>query len=70
MLYLACTTRDNILILTEFTLISSDFLYGKIKYKSENLGRELDFENYIALILSNHEQSIFEDTISRWRKKT
>ena len=65
MLYLACTTRDNIIILSEFTLISSDFLYGRMKYKSENLGRELDFENYLALILSNYEQSIIEDTISR-----
>jgi hypothetical protein len=65
MLYLTCTTRDNIVIFSEFTLQSSDFLYGKIKYKSENQGRETDFENYLALILSNSEQNMFEEVISR-----
>ncbi len=65
MLYLTCTTRDNIMIFSEFTLQSSDFLYGKIKYKSENQGRETDFENYLALILSSSEQNVFEEVISR-----
>ena len=64
--YLACTTRDNILILSEFTLVSSDFLYGKIKYKSENQCRESDFENYLTLILSScGEQDSAEETIAR-----
>jgi hypothetical protein len=53
------------MIFSEFTLQSSDFLYGKIKYKSENQGREADFENYLALILSNSEQNLFEEVISR-----
>ena len=54
------------MIFSEFTLQSSDFLYGKIKYKSENQGRETDFENYLALILSSSEQNMFEEVISRW----
>ncbi len=65
MLYLACTTRDNIMIFSELALQSSDFLYGKIKYKSENQGRETDFENYLTLILSSSEQNMFEEVISR-----
>lgn len=65
MLYLACTTRDNIMIFSELSLQSSDFLYGKIKYKSENQGRETDFENYLTLILSSSEQNMFEEVISR-----
>jgi hypothetical protein len=47
------------------TLISNDFLYGKLKYKSENKGREVDFENYLTMILSNAEASSEEDIISR-----
>lgn len=64
-MYLSCTTRDNIIILAELTLISNDFLYGKLKYKSENKGREVDFENYLTMILSNAEASSEEDIISR-----
>ncbi len=65
MFYLACTTRDNILILSEFTLINSDFLYGKIKYKSENQCREVEFENYLNFILSSCDQEEIEETIAR-----
>lgn len=64
-MYLSCTTRDNIIILAELTLVSSDFLYGKLKYKSENKGREIDFENYLTLILSNIEEKSTEEIISR-----
>ncbi len=64
-MYLACTTRDNILILTELTMVNSDYLYGKIKYKSENTSRQVDFENFLTLILSSCEQETVEETISR-----
>ena len=32
-LYLSCITKDNILILSELTLLNTNFIYGKIKYK-------------------------------------
>lgn len=64
-MYLSCTTRDNIIILAELTLVSNDFLYGKLKYKSENQAREIDFENYLTLILSNVETNNVEEVISR-----
>jgi hypothetical protein len=51
--------------LAELTLFSSDFLYGKLKYKSENKEREIDFENYLTLILSNIEEKSVEEIISR-----
>jgi len=47
------------------TLVSSDHLYGKLKYKSEGKGNEIDFENYITLILSNVENNVVEDVICR-----
>jgi hypothetical protein len=47
------------------TLINSDALYAKIKYKSENQGREIDFENYLMLILSSCENNLIEETICR-----
>jgi len=46
-------------------LVSNDFLYGKLKYKSENQAREIDFENYLTLILSNVETNNVEEVISR-----
>lgn len=64
-MYLTCTTRDNIIILAELTLVSSDFLYGKLKYKSENKGREVDFENYLTMVLSDVETNNVEEIISR-----
>ncbi len=45
--------------------MSSDNLYGKLKYKSEGKGNEIDFENYITLILSNNENNVIEDVICR-----
>ena len=51
-LYLSATTKDNILILAELSLLSTNFIYGKLKYKSESGHRELDFENFISMILS------------------
>lgn len=65
MLYLACTTRDNVLILSELCLTSNDQLYGKLKYKSQNKVRETDFENYLTLVLSQSDQSLSEDAICR-----
>ena len=53
------------LILCEFTLVNTDFLYGKIKYKSENMNRENDFENYMTLMLSSSDEMCTEETICR-----
>lgn len=46
-------------------MIKSDFLYGKLKYRTENQLKEPDFENYMALILSSVEQKVTEDTVGR-----
>ena len=53
------------ILLTELTLVNSDFLYGKIKYKSENHCKDVDFENYLTLILSSGDQEISEPAIGR-----
>ena len=54
-LYLSCITKDNILILSELTLLNTNFIYGKIKYKSESCQKEVEFENFISMILSEVE---------------
>lgn len=64
-LYLSVTTKDNSLILCEFTIIRSDFLYGKIKYKSENNIKEILFENILAMIMSDVEKEEKEEVICR-----
>lgn len=51
-LYMSCTTKNNILILFEMTLVKSNHLYAEIKYKSESLERENDFENFMTIVLS------------------
>ncbi len=54
-LYMSCTTKDNILILFEVTLIKSNHIYAEIKYKSESNMRESDFENFLTILLSDAE---------------
>lgn len=62
---MACTTRDNVVILSELCLTSNDQLYGRLKYKSQNKEREIDFENYLTLVLSQSDQTLIEDAICR-----
>lgn len=46
-------------------MVNSDFLYGKLKYKSEKQCREVELENYLAFILSSCEEDNSEETIAR-----
>jgi len=48
---MSCTTKDNILILLEVTLIKSNHLYGEIKYKSESENRHTELENFVNNLL-------------------
>ena len=64
-LYLSATTKDNSIILAEFTIIQSDFLYGSMKYRSQNKGREVFFENFISMIMSDANDDESEDVICR-----
>ena len=62
---MSCTTRDNLLILLEIVLISSNHLYALIKYRSESKDREPELENFLNLMLSEQNEVGFEDIISR-----
>jgi hypothetical protein len=54
-LYMCCTSKNNILTLFELNLIKSNHIYAEIKYKSESNAKELDFENFMAMLLSEEE---------------
>ena len=62
---MSCTTKDNLLILVEITLINSNFLYAHVKYRSESQEKETEFENFLQLILSEVDQNDFEEPVSR-----
>lgn len=65
MLYLCCTTKDNLIILIELTLTKSDCLKGSIKYKSERMTRESDLESFISMILCHNECIELEEPYCR-----
>ncbi len=50
---MSCTTKENVLILLELSLIMNTNLYGEVKYKSESEKKETDFENYLCLLLTD-----------------
>lgn len=54
-LYMCCTSKNNILTLFELVLVKSNHIYAEIKYKSESNMREGDFENFMAMLLSEEE---------------
>ena len=54
-LYMCCTSKNNILTLCELNLIKSNHIYAEIKYKSESNAKEVDFENLMAMMLSEEE---------------
>ena len=54
-LYMSCTTKNNILILFEMVLVKSNHLSAEIKYKSESNSKEVDFENFMTILLSDGE---------------
>ncbi len=62
---MSCTTKDNLLILIEVTLINSNFLYAHVKYKSESNEKETEFENFLQLLLSDVDDTENEDPLAR-----
>jgi hypothetical protein len=54
-LYMCCTSKNNILTLFELVLVKSNHIYAEVKYKSESNLREVDFENFMVLLLSEEE---------------
>jgi len=64
---MSCTTKENVLILLELTLISSNYLCGELKYKSESGNKEIEFENYLKLLLTdgNEESEKDEEIVCR-----
>ena len=63
---MACTNKENVLILLEITLVLSNYLYGEVKYKSESGNREQDFENYVKLLLlDGNEPEEIEEIVCR-----
>ena len=41
--------------LCELSLIKSNHIYAEIKYKSESNAKEIEFENLMAMLLSEEE---------------
>ncbi len=54
-LYMSCTTKNNILILIEIVLVKSNHIWCEVKYKSESGQKEVDFEYFLTLLLSDVE---------------
>ena len=64
-MYLSAITKDNSVILSELTLIKNDFIYAKIKYRSENNVKEIEYENLFAVLIRDGEEEKKEDVICR-----
>ncbi len=64
-IYMCCTNKNNILILFEMVLYKLNHIYAEIKYKSESNMREVDFEKYMTIILSEEEVEVEEDIACR-----
>ncbi len=62
---MSCTTKDNLLILIEITLIYSNYLYAHVKYRSESQEKETEFENFMQILLSEVDETLFEEPICR-----
>jgi hypothetical protein len=54
------TTKNNVMILFELVLIKSNHIYAEIKYKSESQLKEVEFEKFLTLILSDCEEQNVE----------
>merc|ERR1711957_126616 len=52
--YFSCTTKDNCVIIFEMQLLKKDNFYAEVKYKSETNSKELHFENFIMMILTDN----------------
>jgi len=62
---MSCTTKDNLLILIEITLVNSNFLYAMVKYRSESQDRESEFESFLSILLSEVDMNDSDEQISR-----
>lgn len=63
---MTCTTKENVLILLELSLVMSNSLYGEVKYRSESCKKEIDFENYLNLLLTDgNEETECEEIVCR-----
>ena len=52
--YFSCTTKDNCVIIFEMQFIKKNNFYAEVKYKSETNQKELHFENFIMMILTDN----------------
>jgi hypothetical protein len=50
---MCCKTKNNMIILFELSLIKSNHMYAEIKYKNESGAREMDFESFLVIILTD-----------------
>lgn len=64
-LYVCCTTRDNSLILAEMKLENTEYIISNIKYKSERMIKELEFELFLSMILCEKQEEEDEDIVCR-----
>ena len=63
---MTCTTKENMLILLELSLVTSTHLYGEVKYRSESGKKEIDFENFLNLLLTDgNEETDSEEIVCR-----
>ena len=63
---MTCTTKENVLILLELSLVLSTNLYGEVKYRSECGKKETDFENCLNLLLTDgNEETDCEEIVCR-----
>ena len=51
--------------MAELTILHSDFFYGKIKYKSQNNSKEGQFENLIAVLMTEGDEGDEEEVMCR-----
>ncbi len=51
--YMSCTNKNNMVILFELIIMKSNYLQAELKYKSESGSREVEFENFITILLSD-----------------
>ena len=52
---MSCLTKNNIVILFELVFVKSNHIYADIKYKSQTNEREIEFENFLSMLLSDPE---------------
>lgn len=51
---MSCTTKDNCIIIFEVQMLKKNNFYAEIKYKSETNQKEIQFENFLMLTLTDN----------------